>query len=317
MPSVKLNFEEPTVKVLMLKGNDGFSPIVATHRNGTTVTVTITDANGEHVYEVEDGFSPVLTWSKVNGVTTVNVTSAAGTRSFEIHDGVDLTGGVPTNSVLAFDGSSSSVPNGYEVVSGGFATLDRVYPVGSIYMSVNSTSPATLFGGTWEQIKGRMLLAVDDQWKHLCTESADANNPRSFTLYGNATLRWGTGNTWYEKNFTAGTYTATNQTFDNIDPAFNVQKEVQICYAVGDYGGEMQHTLSIDEMPKTRFKIPHVFGYDSCAREGYTETRSGMSVQGAQDNTSNDGWHNLTTGSGYAHNNMPPYLVVYVWKRTA
>ena len=30
--------------------------------------------------------------------------------------------------------------------------LDLVYPVGSIYLSVNSTSPSTLFGGTWEQI---------------------------------------------------------------------------------------------------------------------------------------------------------------------
>lgn len=35
-----------------------------------------------------------------------------------------------------------------------------VYPVGSIYMSVNETSPAALFGGTWEQIKGRMLIGT-------------------------------------------------------------------------------------------------------------------------------------------------------------
>ena len=36
------------------------------------------------------------------------------------------------------------------------------YPVGSIYMSVNSTSPETLFGGTWERITGRFLLAATD-----------------------------------------------------------------------------------------------------------------------------------------------------------
>ena len=36
--------------------------------------------------------------------------------------------------------------------------LAKLYPVGSIYMSVNSTSPATLFGGTWEQIKDTFLL---------------------------------------------------------------------------------------------------------------------------------------------------------------
>lgn len=38
---------------------------------------------------------------------------------------------------------------------------ETIYPVGAIYMSVNSTSPATLFGGTWEQIVGRFLYASD------------------------------------------------------------------------------------------------------------------------------------------------------------
>lgn len=36
---------------------------------------------------------------------------------------------------------------------------DFIYPVGSIYMSMNNTSPALLFGGTWLQISGRFLLA--------------------------------------------------------------------------------------------------------------------------------------------------------------
>lgn len=34
----------------------------------------------------------------------------------------------------------------------------NAYPVGSIYMSVNSTNSGELFGGTWEQIQGRFLL---------------------------------------------------------------------------------------------------------------------------------------------------------------
>ena len=41
-------------------------------------------------------------------------------------------------------------------------TVDDIYPVGSIYMSVNATDPARLFGGTWERIKERFLLGVGD-----------------------------------------------------------------------------------------------------------------------------------------------------------
>lgn len=42
--------------------------------------------------------------------------------------------------------------------------LDMIYPIGSIYASVNATSPETLFGGTWEQIKGRFLLGASTDY---------------------------------------------------------------------------------------------------------------------------------------------------------
>ena len=39
--------------------------------------------------------------------------------------------------------------------------LDLVYPVGSIYMSVNSVNPSTIFGGTWERWgEGRVPVGV-------------------------------------------------------------------------------------------------------------------------------------------------------------
>lgn len=43
--------------------------------------------------------------------------------------------------------------------TGGKSIIDLIYPVGSIYMSVNSADPGTLFGGTWERIQDKFLLA--------------------------------------------------------------------------------------------------------------------------------------------------------------
>lgn len=40
--------------------------------------------------------------------------------------------------------------------------LEIVYPVGSVYISTVSTSPASFIGGTWEQIKGATLAATGD-----------------------------------------------------------------------------------------------------------------------------------------------------------
>ena len=47
--------------------------------------------------------------------------------------------------------------------------LDNIYPVGSIYMSVNSTNPGTLFGGTWAQIQDRFLLACGSTYANGAT----------------------------------------------------------------------------------------------------------------------------------------------------
>lgn len=126
-------------------------------------------------------------------------------------------------------------------LQGQIDTLKNVYAVGSIYMSVNSTSPASLFGGTWERIKDRFLL--------------------------------GSGDT----------------------------------YNAGATGGSATHTLSIDEMPSHSHE--------------YYRMRSGGStwwVAGSNGTIFTQEYINTNSaGNGQAHNNMPPYLAIYVWKRTA
>lgn len=75
-------------------------------------------------------------------------------------------------TVRAAPTSDNDVPNKKYVdsVVSGTAVADRhivdlIYPVGSIYMSSASISPATLFGGTWVQLKDRFLLAGGTTYK--------------------------------------------------------------------------------------------------------------------------------------------------------
>ena len=125
-------------------------------------------------------------------------------------------------------------------IEDGIIDLLMVYPVGSIYISVNSTSPASLFGGTWEILNDVFLLAAGS--------------------YANA----------------------------------------------GTFGGEAEHTLTVDEMPAHSHSIPNMPGYDTGT------AWVGQNGTAASQTRSTD-----INGGGAAHYNMPPYLAVYMWKRVA
>lgn len=147
--------------------------------------------------------------------------------------------------------------------------FDVIYPVGSIYMSVNYTNPSVLFGGTWEQIQDRFLLA--------------------------------SGNT----------------------------------YSAGSTGGEATHTLTVNEMPSHNHSPSnrHTAGSDTNYKRQFT-TNLHTSSDSVGRNTVGSGGSNYAmtaktssditgvdytseTGGSQPHNNMPPYLAVYVWKRVS
>lgn len=78
-------------------------------------------------------------------------------------------------------------------------------------------------------------------------------------------------------------------------------------YKAGSTGGSATHTLSVDEIPAHRHSITAraTNGSASVQIESYA---SGDSARTAYTNDA---------GGGKAHNNMPPYYAVYMWRRTA
>ena len=82
----------------------------------------------------------------------------------------------------------------------GKTLFDTVYPVGAIYMSASSTSPASLFGGTWEQIQDRFLLAAGSSYTAgntggEATHTLTENEMPSHTHALRANTSWGNSET--------------------------------------------------------------------------------------------------------------------------
>jgi len=76
-------------------------------------------------------------------------------------------------------------------------------------------------------------------------------------------------------------------------------------YTAGDTDGSATHTLTISEMPAHS----HTYTLEN--------TRGAGSLGAGNGDSSFSTPNTSTVGSGAAHNNMPPYIVVYIWKRIA
>lgn len=78
-------------------------------------------------------------------------------------------------------------------------------------------------------------------------------------------------------------------------------------YAAGTTGGAATHTLTVDEMPRHNHSVPNV---------KTTSSGSGATMESWGGGSGSRSVVTGAKGNGGAHNNMPPYLAVYMWKRT-
>lgn len=84
---------------------------------------------------------------EVNNVSVTCLTS--NNNNFSL----DSDGNLTVKSINVLNGESLAMQD----------VFDKVYPIGSIYMTFSGVVPTALFGGTWERItKGRTLIGVDE-----------------------------------------------------------------------------------------------------------------------------------------------------------
>ena len=182
------------------------------------------------------------------------------------------------------------------------AALLAAHPVGSIYMSTLSTNPHDLFGGTWVRVTGRFLLG--------CTDNASGSGASYSALaYGGEATH---ALTPAETATKAHTHTINHNHSNNIN------------FTTGNNGGG--HTHAIHSMWAKNKQIGTSEGPSSSSessttawnsidsntgKHGHTLTKSG----GVTAYSGSSG--SLTAANGSAHNNMPPFFAVYIWRRTA
>ena len=165
------------------------------------------------------------------------------------------------------------------------------YPIGAYYISSSPTSPATLFGGTWVQVKDRMILAVGDTYK-----SAGLTG-------GSATTKLVVNNIPSHNHTcsTAGSHTHTRGSM-NITGWFDGEDAEYVS------GG----AFYMSTRPSTHNQQKP--GGESNVQVNFDASRSWTGA------TSSNGNHAHTignTGSGTAFNTISPFITAYVWRRTA
>ena len=165
---------------------------------------------------------------------------------------------------------------------------ETIYPVGSIYMSVNNVNPSTVFGGTWTQIKDKFLLACGDTYNNGATGGSATHNLAVNQLPSHTHS--------YDKATTTASHTLTVNEMPSHShgvPTYGFNK------AAGTEAG-----AGVTDNPSII--------------QGYVDTQAAGGGQGHSHNISSfTATNSGGTGSGASINHMPPYLAVNVWVRTA
>ena len=249
-------------------------------------------------------------------IKTINNTSLLGSGNISIGGGgssVDIatTWGNPTSDSkvpsekLAKDSLDTKANSNHTHTSNQVTDLiNTIYPVGSIYMSVNSTNPSVLFGGTWEQIKDTFLLATGDTYANGSTGGEATHTLTENEMPSHTHIQDSHNHTQNSHNHTQNSHdhsVGQDRKFlvfgKNDNWRYTTARQMQSTSGSYYYPYSDKNTSGLNELTNTASK--------TATNQATTATNQATTAT------------NQNTGGGQAHNNMPPYLAVNIWKRTA
>lgn len=266
---------------LVLAEADGERYTISNDLSNTQTIATITDTNKHHITIVVSPDTHIEEQSydyydlKVSKISYdgSNITVSSGKTSME-RVGVYLV----LNGAIGGNIEYMNVIKRTPIVN---QIIDMIYPIGSTYISVNSVNPSFLFGGTWEQLKDKFLLASGDTYSNGATG-------------GSATVSLSASQMPRHNHSTNSHYhtaSETNEYYVTSTSSGASNKRVTVPTSGSNYA---------DVQSSSTFHHRTVTGSASPSTKYTGGTGSTEAYQ-----------------NGSAHENMPPYLVVYMWKRIA
>jgi len=310
----------------------------------TDATITITDVTTNNSSTSKHGWFPKLptpaglflkddmTWSAPSGSGDVVGPAGATANNVVLFDGI--TGKLIKDSGLALSGSNTG-----DQTAGDFKLDDLAAPDDNTDLNANTTNHGLLLKATAPAAGLINVVGIANGETSYANKALfDANDPTACILGNSAAVGTATVaarrdhqhamptlTTMYNLFYPVGCiYTTTVSTnpgtlfgigtwvafgagkvlvgLDSGDADFDTVEET---------GGAKTHTLATTEIPSHYHNLVR-------PRQYAAETTSGNSIYGTNAGTVNEiTGVTMNAGGGDAHNNMQPYIVVYMFKRTA
>lgn len=189
---------------------------------------------------------------------------------------------------------------------------NTIYPIGSVYISINSANPSNLFGGIWERFaKGKTLVGLDED---------DTNFNVASKTGGESTVALTNVQLPSHNHTIAHTHTTSATSISSSGNHTHTTTAKSVSSALSVSGTTIGWTNNSRQVGSGAAPVGPPFdqiidinipALSISSSGAHTHTVPAMTTNSIS--TSNSG----LTGSGVAHNNLQPYITTYMWVRTA